>query len=382
MHDLARSLYLHLPFCSVKCGYCDFAVRVLERPAQIDRYLDHLALELAALAPLTGPLTTLYLGGGTPSLLDPGQIERLGELLSRHFESSRLSEWTLEVNPESADTERLARWRALGVNRVSLGVQSFDPELLEKCGRPHSVRDIHRAVANLNSLGLHNFSLDLIYGLPGQTAGSWRASLEQALLLAPAHVSLYALEVHSRTHFGHLQLDLPDEDSAAGMYETACEVLGGAGLEHYEIANWARPGRASRHNTVYWHNAPFAAAGVGSHGYLQRRRYAHSDSLASYYRACVAGDWPWLSTPPQSLAAEIEETVFLGLRLLREGLSLSAFAARFGRELAAAYPQVLPRLLSQQLLEIDGDRLRLSSQAVMVSNEVFSEFLDPNLNQA
>ncbi|HEY9838950.1 MAG TPA: radical SAM family heme chaperone HemW [Candidatus Obscuribacterales bacterium] len=371
------SLYLHLPFCSVKCHYCDFVVRVLRQPAQIDRYLDHLALELAALGPLTAGLETLYVGGGTPSLLDIPQIERLGQLLRTHFSLASLAEWTLEVNPESAEADSLAAWQAIGVNRISLGVQSFDPELLKSCGRPHAVGDIHRAVAALKRAGLDNFSLDLIYGLPGQSDASWLLSLNAALALEPAHVSLYALEVHAMTHFGHLQLDLPDEDQAAGMYELACELLGAAGLSHYEIANWARPGRQSRHNTVYWHNLPFAAAGVGAHGYLDRRRYANPASLAEYYRICATASWAWTRIEPQSRAAEIEETVFLGLRLLNQGLDLDAFERRFGSSLASYYPQVLPRLLELGMLHSEGHHLKLTPQAVMVSNTLFSEFLEP-----
>lgn len=374
-----RALYLHLPFCSVKCHYCDFAVRVLQRPAQIDRYLDHLALELAALGPLTAPLQTLYIGGGTPSLLNSAQIKRLGTLLDQHFQLAETCEWTLEVNPENAPQDGLQLWQALGVNRISLGVQSFEPALLQSAGRSHSVADIQLAVNRLKDLQLKNFSLDLIYALPDQQTGHWRQSLQDALALEPAHVSLYALEVHARTRFGHQTLELPDEDQAAEMYEIACESLAEAGMVHYEIANWARPGHESRHNCTYWQNLPFAAAGVGAHGFLQRRRYAHTDNLAAYYRLCQSGQWPWLETEPQSLAAEIEETVFLGLRLLQQGLNLENFAARFGRRLESCYPQVLPRLLELGLLLLQDGQLKLSPAAVMVSNSVFSEFLDPQL---
>lgn len=379
MPTAPRSLYLHLPFCSVKCHYCDFAVRVLEKTAQMTRYLDHLVQELVALGSLTAPLRTLYIGGGTPSLLEPDQIGQLGDALRAHFELGGLEEWTLEVNPESADAGRLALWQALGVNRISLGVQSFDAALLQRCGRPHGVADIHAAVATLRALGLRHYSFDLIYGLPEQTAESWAESLEQALALEPEHVSLYALEVHPHTHFGHLPLRLPDEELAASMYEMACERLDAAGLQHYEIANWALPGRQSRHNQVYWRNLPFAAAGVGAHGYLQRRRYAHTASLAEYYRRMRAAAWPWLEIPPQSLSAEIEETVFLGLRLLEEGLDTAAFEARFGRSLASCYPRVLPRLLEKGLLLAKAGRLYLAPAAVMISNEVFSELLEPRI---
>lgn len=382
--SFARSLYLHLPFCSVKCHYCDFVVRVLHSPAQIDRYLDHLALELAALGPQCGPLETVYLGGGTPSILDLPQIDRLGKLLQTHFDLSQVQEWTLEVNPETAVPEELAAWCAIGVNRASLGVQSFEPELLKSCGRPHGVEQISLAVEHLKQAGLKNFSLDLIYALPEQTLAGWEQSLKSAIALAPEHVSLYALEVHDKTQFGHQNLNLPSDDLAADMYDLACDYLGAAGFSHYEIANWARPGRQSRHNTVYWHNVPFAAAGVGAHGCLWLAagsvRYAHPDSLAAYYRQCQQALWPWEQTPAQTLSEQIEETVFLGLRLLNEGLNVQGFQQRFGRSLQSCYPKVLPALLAKgQLLEVDT-QLRLAADAVMLSNEIFAEFLDPELS--
>ncbi len=379
----ARSLYLHLPFCSVKCHYCDFVVRVLSKPEQIDRYLEHLELELAALAAHCSELETVYLGGGTPSLLSIVQIKRLGRMLHQHFRLEQVQEWTLEVNPETAETDSLKAWRQIGVNRVSLGVQSFDAALLTSCGRPHGVAEISQAVKTLKQVGLENFSLDLIYGLPEQSLESWKQSLLAAIALAPRHVSLYALEVHEKTHFGHQQLNLPGDELAADMYDLACEALGQAGFVHYEIANWGLPGYHSRHNTVYWQNSPFAAAGVGAHGYLMSQdgpvRYAHPDSLATYYRQSLQSIWPWEQTEAQTQSEQIEETVFLGLRLLEQGIDLDAFEARFGRSLLSYYPRVLPRLLELgQLIKIE-QRLRLSPDAVMLSNEIFAEFLDPEL---
>jgi len=374
----ARSLYLHLPFCSVKCHYCDFVVRVLHAPSQIDRYLTHLALELPVLSALAAPLHTLYLGGGTPSLLQASQIQSLSQLLHQHFDLHSLQEWTLEANPESLEPNLLQHWLQAGVNRVSLGVQSFDPALLASCGRPHHLEDIYRAVKILQASEL-NYSLDLIYGLPGQSLESWEQSLTAALQLGPDHLSLYALEVHRATHFGHQNLNLPDDERVVAMYQLACEHLAAAGYQHYELANWCLPGRASQHNRVYWQHAPFLAAGVGAHGYIQGRRYAHERSLAAYYQACQSGHWPWQNTPPQSLAAEIEETVFLGLRLLQEGLDLAAFEKRFQRSLLSCYPKVLPRLLSLAYLSLQGQTLRLNPELVSLSNEVFAEFLEPSL---
>lgn len=378
-NNLPTALYLHLPFCTFKCHYCDFAVRVLQNSSQIDRYLDHLTLELQALGPLAAPLRTLYIGGGTPSLLEPAQIKRLSQCLQQSFDLAHLQECTLEVNPESANAEALKHWQALGVNRLSLGVQSFDPELLKNCGRNHGIADIEQAVLTFENLGFEDYSLDLIYGLPEQSMISWQASLQAAVALKPTHISLYALEVHPQTQFGHQSLRLPDEDLAADMYEQAVETLGKSGLEHYEIANWGLAHHWSQHNQVYWRNLPFLAAGVGAHGYLQQRRYANPRGLRDYYQQCKQQNWAWNSTPPQPLSEAIEETVFLGLRLLISGLDLTAFEGRFGAPLLDFYPEVLPRMLQHGLLEQEAKHLKLSTEAVLVSNAIMAEFLEPDL---
>lgn len=374
----ARSLYIHLPFCRHKCHYCDFVVRILHTPSQIDRYLDHLTLDLQALSSFAAPLKTVYLGGGTPSLLSVAQIERLADMLQQSFQLRQVQEWTLEANPEDLPEAELAAWMQLGVNRISLGVQTFDPELLASCGRSHSLADIERAVRLVQSRQL-NLSLDLIYGLPEQRLQSWDASLAAALALQPDHLSLYALEVHPATVFGHFNPPLPEEDDTVAMYDLACARLAQAGYQHYEIANWCLPGRPSRHNRVYWQNLPFLAAGVGAHGYVTGRRYAHSASLRDYYLDCQAERWPWDVAEPQPLSEAIEETVFLGLRLLIEGLDLQAFETRFERALLACYPEILPRLLAQGHLLLEDGHLRLSPDAVSVSNVILAEFLEPVL---
>ncbi|MBF2055577.1 MAG: radical SAM family heme chaperone HemW [Candidatus Sericytochromatia bacterium] len=374
----ARSLYIHLPFCLHKCHYCDFVVRVLHRPSQIDRYLEHLMLDLQALSAFAAPLQTVYLGGGTPALLSVTQIQRLAEMLQQTFDLRQVQEWTLEANPEHLPEAELAAWMQLGVNRISLGVQTFDPLLLATCGRSHSPADIAQAVRLIQAHQL-NLSLDLIYGLPDQSLQSWSESLTAALALQSDHLSLYALEVHPDTVFGHRNLPLPEDDETVAMYELACERLTQAGYQHYEIANWSQPGRPSRHNRVYWQNQPFLAAGVGAHGYFAGRRYAHAASLRAYYLDCQAGLWPWDAAEPQPLSEAIEETVFLGLRLLIEGLDLRAFERRFQRSLLACYPDVLPRLLKQGHLLLADGHLRLSPAAVPVSNGILAEFLEPVL---
>ena len=379
MTSLAHSLYLHIPFCSRKCAYCDFAVRVLQHDQQVTRYFAYLEQELQFLADYLGPLKTLYLGGGTPSLLSVDQIRQLGRILQRHVDLSSLSEWTLEVNPEHAEPEALALWRDLGVNRVSLGVQSFDDALLQRCGRLHQQADIFLAVDNIRRAGFENWSLDLMYALPTQTLAQWQDSLKQAVALAPSHLSLYALEVHPKTLFGAQALPDFSEDLAGDMYDMACAMLGQAGFVHYEIANFCQPGLPSAHNQVYWQTQAFAAVGVGAHGYLQGRRYENPHGLTDYYRMCETRDWALLQTPEQSLAEAIEEFLFLGLRQLLRGVSLQVFEQRFGQPLQNFYPQRLPQALERGFLipTASGESLRLSPEAVAFSNRIFSEFLDP-----
>lgn len=383
LDTLASALYLHFPFCKAKCFYCDFAVRVLHQDTQIDRYLDHLVPEISFLSAYSAPLKTIYCGGGTPTLLKPKQVERVCKAMQHSYSFATPTEWTLEANPDQINTaesiESLNKWKAAGVNRLSLGVQSFDNRLLKLCGRTHQAEDIGPALSVLRQLGFNNISLDLIYALPEQSLQSWKETLIQTLALKPEHISLYALEIHPETVFGHQSLNLPEEDLAVDMYDLACKLLAEAGFVHYEIANWCQPGLASQHNQVYWRNQPFLAAGVGAHGYLQRRRYANSRDMRTYYQDITTANWRWKIAPEQSRKEEIEERIFLGLRLLNDGLNLREFELDFGLSLESLYPERLPFLLQQNLLEIQQGRLRLSSGAVTVSNAVFAEFLEPCL---
>lgn len=375
----ASSLYLHIPFCSRKCAYCDFAVRVLQHEQQVSRYVEHLALELAAMAPFASSLNTLYIGGGTPSVLTVPHIEALQRLLEQFFDLSHLQEWTLEVNPEHAEPAALAAWKNAGVNRISLGVQSFDNTLLQRCGRLHDREHIFEAVSRIQAAGFNNWSLDLMYALPEQTLEQWKDTLTQAIALAPAHISLYALEVHPRTLFGVQDIAAFSEDLAGDMYELACDSLQAAGFVHYEIANFCQPHSASQHNQVYWQTQPFVAVGVGAHGYVQGKRYENPADLGAYYRQCRTGAWPVLHTSAQPLAEAIEEFMFLGLRQLERGVFFADFEQRFQRTIKACYGDRIVNLLQQGLLQQTPQGLRLSPQAVGLSNRVLAEFLEPLL---
>lgn len=378
----ARGLYIHLPFCLRKCHYCDFAVRILHNLSQIDRYLAALNQELSALGTLPHQLETLYLGGGTPSILSLQQMQTLAQMLKHCFELHSLQEWTLEVNPETGSHPYFEACLALGINRISVGVQSWIPSELAYSGRSHTPEDIIRCLDALTTAGVHNINQDLIYGLPGQTLNTWRWSVEKTLETKPTHLSLYNLEIHQKTHWGWQQkqdaLVLPSEEVEIAMYEWACERLAQAGYIHYEISNWCLPSWNARHNCLYWQTAPVLAAGVGAHGYWQGRRYAHSSKLSDYYQTCQTQRWPWLFTPPQSRQEAAAERIILGLRLLQEGFNGKAFEQDFGIKPEQACPAMLDFAEQGLLLQKEQNWL-LSPQAVLISNHIFAALLDPQI---
>lgn len=341
----------------------------------MERYLEHLFREIHGLSPQLQPLKTLYLGGGTPSLVPLDALTQLAGQLPRTPDC----EWTLEVNPETVTPQRATAWRELGINRISLGVQSFVDELLIRCGRTHTAHQVVRAYHLLQMAGFSNIGLDLIYGLPGQTPDTWQHTLEQAVRLQPQHVSLYALQIEAQTLFGYQeqreQLTLPVEDRVVADYEYAVQALGQVGYQHYEISNWAKPGYASHHNLVYWQAQPCWAIGVGAHGYWQNRRYANPETLLAYYRLCQQQNWAWQQTPQQSPQAAMEEFMFLGLRLLQAGIRPHDFAERFGIPLQSVYGEVIQDLIAQGYLIASGDTICLAPQSVLISNEIFQRFL-------
>ena len=339
-----RSAYLHIPFCRRRCFYCDFPIAVVgDRPLPstvegMERYVTTLIRELTVTAQMlpptnSPPLATVFFGGGTPSLLPVAQLARILEALDRAFGLAAKAEIAIEMDPGTFDGARVATYRALGINRVSLGAQAFQDELLALCGRSHRVADIFAAVELLRRGGVENLSLDLISGLPHQSLQQWRESLAQAIALGPEHLSCYDLIVEAGTPFSKQyapgEQPLPGEADAAAMYRLAREVLGAAGFEHYEISNYARPGYQCRHNRTYWELRPFFGFGMGAASYWGNRRLARPRTRQSY------SDWvdTW-ERSPEILLQEAElllpldrllEGLMLGLRLV-EGIDLAALA--------------------------------------------------------
>ncbi|MBO2519555.1 MULTISPECIES: radical SAM family heme chaperone HemW [Limnochorda] len=381
---MSRGLYVHIPFCIRKCYYCDFNSFRLRGPER-DHFLDLLEqeadrwaarLEAAGGVPV---LDTLYVGGGTPTTLEAGQLARLFGALRQRFPLAPQAEITVEANPGTLTLEKLAALREAGVNRLSLGAQVFDDGLLRRLGREHDAAAIETSVALAREAGIPSLNLDLIFALPGQDLRGWRATLQRALALEPDHLSCYSLIIEEGTPFYRWhqmgRLPRPDEEEELAMYQAAIEAAEGAGLAQYEISNFARPGHQSRHNLIYWRNQPYLGLGPGAHSWWEGVRRANLGPLPAYEAALQAGRLPLEREEPISRALEMDETMFLGLRLTREGVDRAAFRARFGTEPEAVYGLAIDRLVRLGLLEADAHRIRLTRQGVPVANQVFLAFL-------
>jgi oxygen-independent coproporphyrinogen III oxidase len=385
-------LYISVPFCRTKCTYCNFASDVFSR-AVFTRYVDRVCADIhttpETARQMGGRLETdvdsLYLGGGTPTLLDSQQLERLFVAVKQEFRFQSETEITVECAPGTLVPEVLDTLLRCGVNRVSLGVQSFVDQEAASVGRLHKRATVLEDVARLRQAGIANINVDLIAGLPHQTAESWKDSVETTIELGVPHVSVYMLEIDEDSRLGRELIAggtkyhahfVPDEELTADLYEAACEKLNAAGIAQYEISNFARPGMESRHNLKYWTRQPYLGFGVDAHsmlessdGELDAVRFSTSDALEQYV-ARVA-----LSRAEVSQQAALEESFFLGLRLNR-GIDPAELRERFGnREIEILY-SVLTELISVGLLERGRDKVQLSSRGRLLSNEVFERLLE------
>src|SRR5229473_1962619 len=327
-------IYVQVPFCQTKCTYCNFHTGVVSS-ARFAPYVQCVCEEIArnrqfyAAAGVALPagiadavVDTIYIGGGTPSLLGVAHLKRIVDAIRDTF-TAKLTEVTLEADPETVTEEKAAGWVVAGINRVSFGVQSFNDDELKASGRLHRRADVYRSAATLRAAGIANISFDLIAGLPKQTRASWRESLYSLVELAPEHVSVYLLEVDEGSRLGGELLrggkrysagDVPDDDEMAEFYETACSVLEPAGYEHYEISNWATPGFASRHNLKYWRREPYLGFGAGAHSFSGTERWANAHDAAEYVNAVTAGRLQVEQQEVLTAESALEEELFLGLR--------------------------------------------------------------------
>ena len=390
-----RGLYVHIPFCQTKCPYCDFNTYARIEDL-IPRYVDALQTEISLWGALLHhpPLESVFFGGGTPSYLPTDRIVAILEAIRGAFGVSVDAEISLEANPGDLSPAKLSALRRVGVNRLSIGVQSLDDKLLETLGRRHSAADARRSYHAALDAGFDNVSIDLMYGLPNQTLSGWRDTLDGMISLGPPHVSMYCLTLEQGTPLAQWvalgKVPEPDPDLAADMYELAEELMGQRGYRHYEISNWAKPGFPSRHNLIYWRNQPFLGVGPGAHSYLCGFRFANlkspreyterlesrlpSPKASSSERERIAGVPVVDTVEAIGLRLEMAETMMMGLRL-DTGIVSEDFARRFGRSPAEAYPDDVADLAALGLLENSDGALKLTPRGRMLGNEVFSRFL-------
>ncbi|MCA9848820.1 MAG: radical SAM family heme chaperone HemW [Dehalococcoidia bacterium] len=390
------ALYLHIPFCTSKCGYCDFnSYEGLDHV--VPDYTPALIHEMELWAPAAKNyrVDTIFFGGGTPSLTSIDDMRILADALREQYDISPDVEWTLEANPTELTREHLEGLRGIGVNRLSMGVQSMHPDELELLEREHTPERVAQAVADARAAGFDNLNLDLIFGLIGHSMERWQSTLEQVIAFQPEHLSCYALTVEPGTALYYRvqkgQLEEPDPDLAAEQYDWTRERLAAAGYQQYEISNWAKPGRACRHNLVYWRAEPYLGMGAGAHSFFIGRRMANVDSPTRYVEAVNQSyeerqaSGTGRAELRQVAGGEVPDEVtlradamILGLRLL-DGVRTEDFRARFGVSVDDAFGRALQRHESLGLIERTADRVRLTERGLLLANEVFVDLLpDPD----
>lgn len=385
-------LYIHIPFCQRKCPYCDFNTYA-KLDTLFDAYVEALCAEIAHWGEKLArrQVHTIFLGGGTPTVLEEGALARIFNTVHNAFDLAADCEITSEANPGTVDQAKFQALHRLGVNRLSMGVQSFQPDELQFLGRIHSVDDVHRAYATARDAGFANINLDFIFGLPHQPVQNWQKTLDTALALAPEHLSLYSLIVEPNTPLHHWvasgNVDAPDDDEAGLLYEIAMQRLADAGYVHYEVSNWAvRSPQTTQpvtcgHNLIYWRNQEYLGVGPGAHSYLRTPeapfgiRWSNRKPVPGYIKRITAGDpvedFQEVLDAPTSMG----ETMMLGLRLIREGVSFEQFYQRYNRHMTDVYRAEIERFVDMGMLLIDADRLRLSPRGLMVANSVVAAFL-------
>ncbi|MCM3761529.1 radical SAM family heme chaperone HemW [Alkalihalobacillus oceani] len=376
---MRTAAYVHIPFCEQICYYCDFN-KVFLKNQPVDEYIEALLLEMERTleAQPTDRLKTIYIGGGTPTALSAEQLQRLLTGMRTILPLAEVEEYTVEVNPDSLDDDKITVLKEGGVNRLSLGVQSFDEGLLQEIGRTHSRQSIISAVERSRKAGLTNLSLDLMFGLPTQTPGQFAATLAEALRLDVPHLSAYSLKIEEKTVFYNRQrkgrLQLPPEEDEVKMYEQLRRDTARAGLIQYEISNFAKVGYESRHNLVYWNNEEYYGFGAGAHGYVDGIRHQNHGPLPKYLQAIRQKEAPVLVSHLVTRVERIEEELFMGLRK-RDGISRLKFEEKYGRTLEAYFNRQIDDLVERGLLEVTPERIALTEQGLLLGNEVFEQFI-------
>ena len=375
----AKGLYIHIPFCLSKCAYCDFCSFTSFDDGLINSYINALVREIAEYKREERiHVDTVFIGGGTPSILTPSQLEKITIAINDTFDLTELSEFTLEVNPRTADKEKLSRYRALGVNRISIGLQTIHENELKILGRKQSFEDFLAVYNSTREAGFTNISVDIMYGIPHQTKESLKGTLRKVISLSPEHISLYSLILEEGTpiYENADSLAIPDDDTVFEMYSLVNSMLSENGYSHYEISNYARPGFSSLHNMKYWQLDDYIGVGLSAHSYFEGNRYYNSADRfdISTLTAYINGVKPRAFEDKPTIEDTLCEFVMLGLRTSK-GISLSEYRERFGECFITSRKSVLDELIKNRLAEISEDRLYLTEQGMFVSNSIICELI-------
>lgn len=378
---MSTGIYIHIPFCLKKCNYCSF-VSFPGKPEEISAYMDALVKEMQIRARILTPeertVDSVYVGGGTPTCLSGHQLAGMMANIFTLFNLDANAEITVEANPGTVDRSKLKTLAEAGFNRLSLGFQACDDDLLGVLGRVHSYPEAEAAFGEARRAGFDNINIDLIFAIPGQSFEKWHRCLKRVAGLGPEHISAYGMQLEENTPLHNMVrqgiLEECPEDLDAEMYADLMETLGAYGYVHYEVSNFARPGRYSRHNLRYWQNRQYLGFGVAAHSYLGRRRFSNETGLGQYVRRLESGELPVCWEEEIDRQTEMSETVFLGLRLL-QGLDTGEFRERFGQGIEEVYGQQLERLKHLDLIETADNRIYLTRRGLMLGNVVFAEFV-------
>jgi putative oxygen-independent coproporphyrinogen III oxidase len=377
--EMIKSAYLHIPFCEHICHYCDFN-KVFLKGQPVDEYLKALDQEIRMTVNQfpSGNLETIFVGGGTPTSLNEQQLYRFCDSINRNLPKSETMEFTFEANPGDLTKEKLEILKDAGVNRLSLGVQTFNEELLKKIGRVHKAKDVYQTIDNAKKIGFENISIDLIFSLPTQTIRDFKESLTEAFSLDITHYSAYSLIIEPKTVFYNLlkkgKLPTPGEDVEAAMYELLMEEMEKHGFSQYEISNFSKPGFESRHNLTYWNNESYYGFGAGAHSYLNGVRRSNTGPLKRYMDQIISGELPVIDEHQTTKVEQMEEEMFLGLRKTR-GVSVPHFMGKFAVDPQQLFQREIAELTNKQWLEVEKNHIFLTKKGRLLGNEVFQAFL-------
>lgn len=373
------AVYIHIPFCEHICYYCDFNKVFLEGQP-VDEYVDLLIkeMQITAANKQMEPIDTVFVGGGTPTTLNEAQIAKLCTAIQEIFPMKEEVEFSFEANPGDLSVAKVQTMKDYGVNRISMGVQSFNNDLLKKIGRIHTVKDVYQSVENMRTVGFENVSIDLIFSLPGQTEADFQDTLNQASALDLPHYSAYSLIIEPKTIFYNLmqkgKLFLPGQDAEANMYDLLLVEMEKHGRKQYEISNFAKEGFESKHNITYWSNEHYYGFGAGAHGYIGNTRYSNFGPIKKYMEPLQENKLPVFQQKELTLKEKMEEEMFLGLRKV-SGVSKARFQRKFGQDLDATFQNAIQKTMAKGWLENNEENVALTRNGRFLGNNVFQEFL-------